>query len=316
MNPKTRFVRSLFLCALICSFPGVHRLAARGQADESRALTSGGIVRTYVVHIPARPASFHRPALVIVLHGAGGTGMGMVKMTRGEFDSLADRDGALVAYPDGIDRHWNDGRSDRESNIDDVGFLTTLMDTLLRMGHGDPRRVYVTGMSNGAMMTYRMGCERSRMLAAIAPVDGGIPEELAPRCSPEAPLPVLAINNVDDPLVHWSGGEVTGPFGMKKLGRVLSPEQSVEFWVTHNACAPTPVVTEEPDADPKDGTRVRREYHGHGEGGTEVILYAIEGGGHTWPGGSQYLPAFIVGKTSRDIDACSLIWRFFMEHVR
>lgn len=244
-------------------------------------------------------------------------------MTRAEFDMLADRDDCLVAYPDGIDKQWNDGRTQKQhrtseghEQIDDIGFLSALIDSLLRTWGGDPRRVYAAGMSNGAMMTYRLGCELSQKLAAIAPVDGGIPQELAAACAPVKPLSVLAINNVDDPLVHWEGGNVTGPFGRKKLGKVLSPQQSVAFWVTRDKCPVAPIITQEPDLDPNDGTHVRREFHGGGQEGTEVILFAVEGGGHTWPGGLQYLPAFIVGKTSRDMDACQVIWNFFMRHAR
>ena len=103
---------------------------------------------------------------------------------------------------------------------------------------------------------------------------------------------------------------------MKKLGKVLSVRQTIEYWVKHNGCAPSPTITEEPDRDPDDGTRVHREEYSGGREGTEVIFYAIEGGGHTWPGGYQYLPASIIGKTSKDIDANEVIWSFFKKHSK
>jgi polyhydroxybutyrate depolymerase len=277
----------------------------------------GGLERTYILHVPPGRRAQELIPLVIVLHGHGGTGKGMITLTKSEFDTLADRDGAAIAYPDGIDNSWNDGRAIRgKTKVDDVGFITALIDTLERNFSIDPHRIYATGMSNGAMMTYRLGCERSDRLAAIAPVDGAIPEEVAPRCSPSMSLPVLVINGTDDPLVHWEGGDVTGPFGRRTMARVLSVQKSVRFWVARNECSLTPVVAHESDLDPSDGTRIRREYYGMGRDGAEVVLYAVEGGGHTWPGGKQYLPAFVIGKTSRDMDACRVIWEFFMKHHR
>jgi polyhydroxybutyrate depolymerase len=103
---------------------------------------------------------------------------------------------------------------------------------------------------------------------------------------------------------------------MVKLGQVLSVDESIRFWVTRNKCSTTPVVAEEPDRDPKDGTRVTRKEYSDGMEGTEVTLYSVDGGGHTWPGGFQYLPVWLIGKTSRDIDANEVIWEFFKKHSR
>jgi len=277
----------------------------------------GGIHRTYILHVPRTGLKDLRLPLIIVLHGGGGTGKGMLSLTFSEFDSLADRDTAVVVYPDGVNRSWRDGRANKEDlEVDDVGFIAALIDSLERTLNVDPRRVYVTGISNGAMMTYRLACDMSERFAAVAPVDGAIPEEIAEGCSPEAPLSLLAINNTEDPLVHWEGGDVTGPFGMRKLGKVLSVKQSVETWVARNGCSTTPVVSEEPDRDPDDRTRIQKEMYGGGKEGTEVILYAVKGGGHTWPGGLQYAPASIIGRTSKDMNACQVIWDFFKTHTR
>jgi polyhydroxybutyrate depolymerase len=125
---------------------------------------------------------------------------------------------------------------------------------------------------------------------------------------------VLAINNVNDPLLPWAGKDITGPFGFKKLGKVLSTAETIRFWVNHNNCSLSPVITHEPDKDPKDGTRIRKEVYRNGKDETEVILYVVEGGGHTWPSGYQYLNERIIGKTSRDLDANEVIWDFFKKH--
>jgi polyhydroxybutyrate depolymerase len=303
------FVSGLSGDAFAMTFPGSIRFA--------------GLKRTYLIYIPSSYDKTRSMPLLIALHGGGGSGKHMIKLTRGGFNTLADKKGFIVAYPDGIEKNWNDGRSAQETgyrahreNIDDVGFISALIDHLREEFNIDPKRVYVTGMSNGAMMSYRLACQLSQRIAAIAPVTGNIPQNLCSACSPATPISVLAINNVLDPLMPWSGEDITGPWGMKKLGKVMPTSETIRFWVNHDHCSPTAVITEEPDRDPQDGTRIRKEVYGFGREATEVVLYAIEGGGHTWPNGYQYLNENIVGKTSRDIDANEVIWDFFERHAR
>lgn len=297
--------------------------AAASGSDSDGSMNYRGLERTYRLHLPPRGNRASPLPLVIVLHGGGGTGENMIQLTGGGLNRLADRDGFIVAYPDGISKNWNDGRSPGEvgyrahrENIDDVGFISALIDSIVRGLNADPHCVYVTGISNGAMMSYRLACEIPEKLAAIAPVAGSIPQKLIGSCSPSRPVSVLAINSIEDRLMPWDGGNVTGPWGRRSLGAVVSVDEAITFWADRDGCTPTPVITNEPDRDPKDGTRVRREVCGGGEEGTEVILYAVEGGGHTWPGGNQYLPEWIIGKTSRDIDADTVIWEFFRRHIR
>jgi polyhydroxybutyrate depolymerase len=282
-----------------------------------------GFKRTFKIYVPSFYDKSAQMPLVIALHGKGGKGRSMILITRKGFNKLAEKDGFIVVYPDGIEKNWNDGRMDDETNdrahrenIDDVGFISTLIDFMIKEYNIDPGRVYVTGISNGAIMSYRLACELSHKITAIAPVDGNIPYLLMPGYSPSNPVSVLAINNVNDPLVPFDGGEIYGHFHRVKLGKVLSTEESVMFWVKHNRCSLEPVVTEEPDTDPKDGTRVISKQYLNHSNGTEVVLYIVEGGGHTWPGGIQYLPARMIGKTSRDFNATEVIWSFFKRHSR
>ena len=289
--------------------------------NRTESIIVDGLKRTYLIHIPSSINVNEPLPLLIVLHGGGGNGKSMVKLTKGGFDRLSDKKGFIVVYPDGIDKHWNDGRnatetgySTHEENTNDVAFIAALIDHLIKKFNADAKRVYVTGMSNGAMMSYRLGCELSGKIAAIAPVAGNIPKNLIQLCSPSCPVAVLAINSENDPLVPFTGGDVTGPFGRKKLGKVLSASESVMFWVKKNDCSPDPVVTDLPDNDPDDGTRVQRLQYLNGKNNPEVILYIIKGGGHTWPGGDQYLGEWIIGKTCRDINATEIIWDFFEKH--
>ena len=277
-----------------------------------------GLERSYRLHVPPARGAGPRP-LLIALHGGGGTGEKMERLTRGGFNTLADREGFVVVYPDGVERHWNDGRSkvkyrSHREKIDDVGFISALIDHLVRTHDVDKRRVYVTGMSNGAMMSNRLACELTDKLAAIAPVAGTMPATLGPRCRPSRPIPVLMIANTHDPMMPWKGGEAH--FRRLKFGQVWSVKQTLGFWVRRNGCRPLPHEGWLPDKDPDDGTRVRRYlYHGC-KADAEVMLYAVINGGHTWPGGYQYLPPRVIGRTSRDVDANRLIWDFFRRHRR
>ncbi|RLI54115.1 MAG: phospholipase [Candidatus Thorarchaeota archaeon] len=287
-----------------------------------RSITHGGLERTYRIHIPPSFNKTIQMPLVLVLHGGGGTAEGMEEqLTLGGFNNLSDKKGFIVVYPNGIEKRWNDCRKNisyrtHQEKIDDVGFISTLIDNITEEFNINPGRVYVTGMSNGAMMSYRLACEISEKIAAIAPVTGAIPEDIISQCSPSKPVSVIAISGTDDPLVPWEGGDIKSLFLHKPLGKVLSVPDSVNYWAIHNNCSPMPNITWLPDLDPRDDTRVRREVYGEGDEGTKVILYAIEGGGHTWPDGLQYLSESLIGKTCHDINANEVIWEFFTESER
>lgn len=292
--------------------------ASFAQLSRRSSISVGGLERTYVIYIP----SSHEPSkpipMVLLFHGGGGTGQGMENLTLGGFNRLADMEGFIVVYPDGIDKHWNDGRGlqayrAHRENIDDVGFISTLIDRLVRTLNVDTTRIYAAGISNGGQFSQRLACELSDRIAAIGVVAIQLPEHLPSSCALKRLVSVLMMPGTEDPLVPWEGGEIGFRRG-RKFGRVLSVRESIDFWVKQNRCSGSPVVTYEPDRDPKDGTRVRRETYGSCGEGAEVILYAIEGGGHTWPGGDQYLPASIIGRTNRDIDANEAIWSFFKRH--
>ena len=279
--------------------------------------------RSYIIHIPpSYTKAIHTP-LLLVLHGGGATAYSMVNLTHGEFNLLSDKEGFIVVYPVGINKYWHDGRGNKAAHyqkdtkdIDDTGFISTLIDNLLFKYNLDSSQVFITGMSNGAIMTYRLGCELSRKIAAIAPVDGNISKNIISSCIPVNPVSVLSINSTKDPLVPWNGGMVTGPFGRKKFGEVLSVNQSIEFWVKNNECNSIPIITKLPDTDPNDGSIVKRFVYHSDKKGTDVVLYAIEGGGHTWPEGKQYLPVEIIGHTCNDFDATYVIWEFFKAHPK
>lgn len=303
-------VASGVLIALCLSAAGTVR-------DYEDSMKWDGYKRTYLVHVPASVDKTSSPALLIALHGGGGRGKGMLTLTKGGLNELADKDGFIVVYPDGYKRYWNDGRrgaSDpaHNKNIDDVGFISALIDHFVKEHNVDPKRVYVAGISNGGMMAYRLACELSGKIAAIAVVATAMPLTMPQNCSPSNPVSVIAFSGTQDPLVPFEGGEIK--VGLRTRGKVLSVYQSVKYWINRNGCAATADITKLPDFAPGDGTRVRIEAHTDGKEDSEVILYVIEGGGHTWPGGLQYLGERTIGKTCQDIDANELIWEFFKKH--
>jgi polyhydroxybutyrate depolymerase len=282
--------------------------------DYTESMTSGGIKRTYTVHV-GLPYDRRNPTpLVIALHGHGGTGQGMATLTA--FNPLADKEDFVVVYPDGINGGWNDGRLVEQlgqgQNVDDVGFISDLIDNLSKELNIDSKKVFVTGMSNGAIMAHRLGCELSSRIAAIAPVAGNISVIMAPKWNPSRGMPALIINVTEDPLVPWAGGQVH--FGQISRGEVLSVADTVKFWVTKDQCSASPQIIQLPGNGSQDGTSVRTETYSGGRDNSEVVLYAVEGGGHTWPGGIQYLPQALIGKTSKQFNATDVIWQFFKEH--
>lgn len=282
-------------------------------------------MRTYRLYVPKVFSKVKRAPLIVALHGGGGSGRNMEAFTVGRFNELAEREGFLVAYPDAVKfplakRNWNDGRGvssypAQRNNVDDVGFIRALIDKLIAEYNVDPRRVYVTGPSNGGIMTLRLGCELADKLSAIAPVIGSLAVPLAPVCRPARGLPMLMINGTDDPMVPWEGGHLR-ILNSQRYGEVISVPETVSFWAKRDGCAPTPEVSRFPDLDPNDGTTVRREIYSSCRENTEVILYAVEGGGHTWPGGYQYASTALVGLTSQDFKAADIIWEFFKRHAK
>ncbi len=313
---KTALLLVSLLAALL---PAPAGAAGKDGAFKKFTLKSGGYDRVYRLYVPAGLDAAKKHPLFMILHGGGGTGKGMRRLTGYCFEKSAAAAGGLVVYPDGLEKNWNDHRGDpsrraQRENIDDVAFLKAVVAEISARYPVDPARVYAGGMSNGAMMSYTLACRAADTFAAIAAVAGSMPENLAAGCSPSRPVPVMIINGTKDTLVHWEGGDVTGPLGRKKLGRVLPVEGSRDFWLKNNACRAEKAVLSRKDENPDDGTSISREVYASCAGGAAVDFVKVAGGGHTWPGGLQYLPQFIIGKTSDELAASDEILDFFLRY--
>ncbi len=288
----------------------------RAEAVEAKcySMEYASMERTFRLYVPQKRA---QPLpLVLVLHGGGGDGAAMEKLTRHGFNRIADRDGAVIAYPDGFGRGWNDGRMDQTAKpvaeqVDDLGFLRALPAAISAQIPIDPKRVYATGISNGGLMSYRLACDSADVFAAVAPVAANLSVELASRCRPSRPISIAIINGTDDPIMPWNGGAIR--LFWRTHGTVLSTQATVDRWIALDRCGSRREVGNTVDSNPAEGTSVYQHFAQCAER-TEVRLYEIRGGGHTWPGGWPYLGAWIVGKLSQKLDANGVIWDFFRQH--
>ena len=273
--------------------------------DHTGSLKIGGLTRTWLLHVPDKYSNLNPAPLLLALHGRLGDGKGMASLTH--LSQVSDQCGFIVVYPDGYQRGWADGRGATaadQAGVDDVAFLSTLIATLSSPYAIDARRVYVTGISNGGFMAQRLGCDLSAKVAAIAVDAANFPVNLADRCAPSHPMTVLLFNGMDDPLVPYQGGVVAGD-----RGEVFSAPQTAARWAALAGCAPTTASATAPTLV-NDGTTVSDVKYSGCRGNVLVRFYTIEGGGHTWPGGTQYLPASIVGKTTRNLDASQTLGAF------
>jgi polyhydroxybutyrate depolymerase len=271
------------------------------------SLIHQSISRTYIVHLPKGFRQGTSYPLVLVFHGGKGTPSGMQSLTN--FNPVADREGFIVVYPAGYEQSWADSRLETPAGrkgIDDVGFISKLIAKLVQDYGVDSKRIYATGISNGGNFSQRLGCELADKVTAIGVVAAGMPTNLANTCNPSRPVPMLLMFGESDPIYPLQGGNT-------KVGSVLSVNDAVMKRVALNQCSARPKVAWLPDTAPRDGTRIKQTVYTNCKNRANVEYYLVQGGGHTWPGGTQYLPARIIGKTSRDLNASDELWRFFRQ---
>jgi polyhydroxybutyrate depolymerase len=279
--------------------------ATPASHDIDGSIQSGGLTRTYHVHLPLSYNGAASLPVVFIFHGRLGTGEGMITLSH--MNTTADQDNFIAVYPDGYERSWADGRGTTpadKQHIDDVGFISTLIDTMSNQYHGDPHRIYATGISNGGFFTQRLGCQLADKIAAIVPDAATLTTALAATCALSRPIPYLLIQGTDDPLVPFNGGSVS----LDGSGTALSEADSVAKWASLDGCAGTPATTSVPDTA-HDGTEVTLTRYPGCKQNVAVAVYVVQGGGHTWPSGQQYLPVSVVGRTTHQIDN-STIWNF------
>lgn len=285
----------------------------------NRSFDHDGLERSYQLYLPSGIQQKEDYPLIVVLHGGGGSARSVIRLTQGRFNKIADEEDLIVVYPEAVRRYWNEGRSEpisyaHRNEVDDVGFISSMIESLVEEYDIDKNRVYLSGISNGGFMAFRMACERPELITAIATVNAPIPIDIEEQCKQSSGTSLMMIHGTDDPLVPYEGGTITA-FGVAR-GRVFSAEGSIALWLAQNDCPGHAEKDMIEDRSPRDNTTISVYTYPGCEDGVNVLLYRVEGGGHTWPGGRQYQREDRIGRTSRDINASDEIWAFFQDQRR
>jgi polyhydroxybutyrate depolymerase len=282
-------------------------------AASAETIKIGQATRRYATILPTTKSA----PLVIVLHGNTQTGADMV--TRTSWPAVAKREGFAVVFPDGLNHAWADLRPNNlragrvpPHGTDDVAFIAKLVEKLVADGSADPKRIYVTGISNGGAMTMTLVCKRADLFAAAATVVINLTDQSANPCRPSRPVPMLMMNGTADPLVPYKGGRGTSRFAVDGF---WSAEKTMGFWRKTNGCeADNAAVTDLDDGDRADRSTVTR-IDSRCPAGRDVVLYRVNEGGHRMPGASDArfprLANAFLGPQNHDIDGAEIIWAFF-----
>jgi polyhydroxybutyrate depolymerase len=272
--------------------------ACMGKAAQPADATWKVGGRDVFVHVPAGYDPATPNPIVLGIHGLSSNGPDQARISH--MIAASDARGFIAVHPDGTGspKGWNGGdccNPAASSNVDDTAFIASVLDEVDSRLCVDRDRVFAIGMSNGAFLAHRLGCELSDRIAAIGTVSGVLGIET---CNPMRPVPVFHVHGTSDFVIPYGGGGVNGN---------ISVADSITGWATRNHCSGSPVTT----FDDGDATCTTR---GGCDGNADVVLCTIDGGGHQWPGGENI--GLLNGKKSDDLDATDAAWQFFAAHPR
>lgn len=269
---------------------------ASAQLTVVDSIYSGGMYRNYRIYIPAIYTGATARPLIINMHGY--TSNALQQQFYSNFEPIADTANFLMVYPNGTfsggSQFWNAGIS--SVGVNDISFLSNLIDSLKAQYNIDLNRVYSTGMSNGGFMSHTLACELSNKITAIASVTGSIfITQYGTNCHPTRPVPVMQIHGTADGTVPYLGNSTMAPI-----------DSVVKYWVKKNNCSLIPSTTAVPNINLTDGCTADHFVYSGGTLGSTVEHYRVNSGAHTWPGAP-----FSIGVTNQDFSASKEIWRFF-----
>lgn len=300
----TQMKLGVFALLSFCGFisTAIAKTLPEQPAGAVHTLVHDGLTRDYLLLPPA--AAVHPPyPIIIALHGGSRTATDWWGGT--DLPRLAHEKGAIFAAPNAVNNTWNDHSGMGSVTIDDVGFLSHLIDELVAVHGGDPRRVVVTGISNGGSMSMTLACEIPGKIDSIAPVAITLPQSVRDACMPETPLSVYLVNGTSDNFISYGGG-FAGPFDAFYM---ISATDTFRFWADKNGCSGDPVSENIPDVDLTDGSTVTLKTYVGCADGTRVTQATVHQGGHSWPGGvSNFFIDLIFGLTNEDIDMAQEVW--------
>lgn len=273
----------------------------QAQVTVFDTIQSGGIPRDFRIYIPPTYDGSEAVPLLLNLHGYSSDNFG--EAVYANFNPIADTAGFITVLPNGtLDglglRYWNCFNAPG-TGVDDVAFISDLIDSISAEYNIDPNRIYSTGMSNGGFMSYTLAGELSNKIAAIASVAGTIDVLRFPFIHPARTVPVMEIHGDADPTVPYNGSI-----------EFLPVDTVLQFWINNNHCDPTPAFSEVPDLVTTDNCTAEHYVWSNGWNNSSVELYKIIGGEHTWPGSA----ITFLGVTNQDFIACKEIWRFLSQY--
>lgn len=319
------FIRKLVVVAVALGCFGTESTRAQSTRLVERSVSVDGTPRWFLTHVPS--ASTRGKPLVILLHGGTSSMRKTMNWPAGkDWRALSNREGFVLIAPNGTQRggrnpagnrqHWNDHRSPRSKGVegvDDVKFLLTLIDWAAKELGIDRNQVFVTGGSNGGMMTYRMLLEAPNAFAGAAAFIANLPAATPKLATRGRPVPLMIANATNDKLTAWEGGN-EGARGFKD--RVLSVPQTRNFWLPHNRASTRPTSLRTlPDKSPKDGCSIKIADHPASANGAKLRIVTMEGSGHTIPSRSGQVPQTriekrLLGNRCYDVNGADLAWSF------
>ena len=306
----------LFFLFLFISGVG---FATEGRKDKKESLTHDGLKRTYLVHLPQNYDPQGSYPLVFALHGGNGTAKRFNRSTRGRFNELSDEENFILVYPQGIKKSWNDNpkrnqKGARKLNIDDVGFFKKLIEKLEADYAIDSNNIFACGISNGGLMSQTLVSEIPTKIKAIGMVASNFGSIQASKMTYAVPFSMILIHGTTDPIFPYEGGEIQ--VFKKKRGEVLGVDNTIELMCTINGNIREGSTSDMPNLELEDScTSKHTRYPNPKNPQLKLELINIEGGGHTWPGGYQYLPKKLVGNVSLDFNASDALWAFFKSTI-
>ena len=292
--------------------------APKGTLDKT--MEHEGMTREYIIHVPESYKPDLPTSLLLCFHGYTNTAKFIMEYSN--FNDIADTENFIVVYPQGNllkelpwklpdfavalfpelalpdQPHWNVGGWTAKSTSNDVGFTDALLDTISSIYNINPKRIYSTGMSNGGYMSFQLACQLSDRIAAIASVTGSMSAEMNQACDPQRPIPILQLHGDNDALVPYLGN-------LSSIFSWATPINDVlTYWATFNKTKLTPSVSEIPDIDMTDGSKVELHLYESGTNNVVVKHYKVLGGAHNWFG----------ARGNMDINASMIVWDFLSQY--
>ena len=268
--------------------------------------------RGFVFYVPTTYDGREPMPAIVLLHGKGGVGYEAAASS--EMIPIAEREGIIMIYPDGINNEWQymkDVPIYRDLGFDDTVFIRDLIDDLSMDLNIDPERIYAAGISNGGFMTERLACTANDLFAAFASVIASGYFGMDIICADQPPVPIMFVHGSGDPIVPWTGSPVQTQSGLIYISTPIP--QTIEFWAGHNHCNPDASSREDLEPAREDTSVSIFDIYDCEDNG-RVLLYAIINGGHTWPGVDWENPD-LLGRTNFDINAGEEIWKFFQQYT-